>query len=66
MDEQGRPIGEVCSACYGASIGGPIAMAYIERDLGEPGTALLVAVRDKQLPVTVTRMPFIPQRYYRG
>jgi len=66
MDQQGRQIGEICSACYGASVGGPIAMAYIERELGEPGTQLLVAVRDKQLPVTVTPMPFSPQRYYRG
>ena len=66
LDEQGRQVGQICSACYGSSVGGPIAMAYIERALGEPGTKLLVAVRDKQLPVTVTRMPFIPQRYYRG
>jgi aminomethyltransferase len=66
MDKQGRQIGEICSACYGASAGGPIAMAYIERDLGEPGTPLLVAVRDKQMPVTVTAMPFSPQRYFRG
>ena len=27
------------------SVGGPIAMAYIRRDLGEPGTALAVDVR---------------------
>lgn len=66
MDEQGRQVGEICSACYGATVGGPIAMAYIERELGEPGTNLLVAVRDKLLPVTVSRMPFTPQRYYRG
>lgn len=66
LDEQGRRVGEISSACYGASVGGPIAMAYIERELGEPGTKLLVTVRDKQLPVTVSAMPFIPQRYYRG
>lgn len=66
MDEQGRQVGTICSACYGASVGGPIAMAYIERDLGEPGTSLLVAVRDKKMPVTVSVMPFSPQRYYRG
>ncbi len=66
LDAEGRQVGEVCSACYGASVGGPIAMAYIERDLGEPGTALAVDVRGKALPVTVTRMPFSPQRYYRG
>jgi aminomethyltransferase len=66
LDESGRSVGEICSACYGASVGGPIAMAYIERDFGHPGTKLLVAVRDKQLPVTVTPMPFSPQRYFRG
>ena len=66
LDESGRQVGEVCSACYGASVGGPIAMAYIERALGAAGTKLLVAVRDKQVPVTVTPMPFTPQRYFRG
>ena len=43
-----------------------IAMAYIERGLGEPGTTLSVDVRGKLLPVRVARMPFSPQRYYRG
>jgi aminomethyltransferase len=62
----GRAVGEVCSAGYGASVGGPIAMAYVERPLGEPGTELAVDVRGKPVQVTVTRMPFSPQRYYRG
>ncbi len=66
LDESGREVGRVCSACYGATLGGPIAMAYIERGLGEPGTRLSVDVRGKSQPVTVTRMPFIPQRYFRG
>jgi aminomethyltransferase len=66
LDARGRQVGSVCSACYGASVGGPIAMAYIERSLGEPGTGLNVDVRGKLVPVTVTPMPFIPQRYYRG
>jgi aminomethyltransferase len=66
LDPEGRPVGEVCSACYGASVGGPIAMAYVQRELGEPGTSLAVDVRGKSLPVTVTRMPFSPQRYFRG
>ena len=66
QDASGRVVGEVCSACYGASVGGPIALAYIERELGQPGTNLQVVVRDKQVPVTVTPLPFSPQRYYRG
>jgi aminomethyltransferase len=65
-DEQGEEVGTICSAGFGASFGSPIAMAYIARELGEPGTRLQVSVRDKLLPVTVTAMPFTPQRYYRG
>ena len=66
LDIRGRQVGSICSACFGASVPGPIAMAYVERELGEPGTELTVDVRGTLLPVTVTRMPFIPQRYYRG
>lgn len=66
VDAQGNRVGEICSAAFGATFGGPIAMAYIQRELGEPGTALAVDVRGKTLPVTVTRMPFCPQRYFRG
>ena len=65
-DAQGNQVGEVCSACYGASVGGPIAMAYVQRDLGEQGTALSVDVRGKPVAVTVAKMPFSPQRYFRG
>jgi aminomethyltransferase len=66
LDDSGRAVGEICSAGYGASAGGPIAMAYIEWEQGEPGTELVVAVRDKQVPVTVAALPFIRQRYHRG
>ncbi|HEY6131819.1 MAG TPA: glycine cleavage system aminomethyltransferase GcvT [Halioglobus sp.] len=66
LDESGREVGKICSACYGASVGGPIAMAYVERALTAPGTKLTVAVRDIQVPVTVSTMPFSPQRYFRG
>jgi aminomethyltransferase len=41
-------------------------MAYVERALAEPGSALAVDVRGTRVPVVVTRMPFVPQRYYRG
>lgn len=66
LDEQGQPVGEICSACYGASVGGPIAMAYVQRGLSQVGTKLQVAVRQNLEPVTVAAMPFSPQRYFRG
>lgn len=66
LGANGEAVGKICSAAYGASVGGPIAMAYIHRDLGEPGTALSVDVRGKTIPVTVARLPFNPQHYFRG
>jgi len=66
LNADGERVGEICSACYGASVGGPIAMAYVPRELSEAGTELSVAVRDKREAVTVTAMPFSPQRYFRG
>lgn len=66
MDETGRLVGKICSGGYGASVGGPIAMAYIERALAEPGTRLLAGAQDKPQAVVVTAMPFTPRRYFRG
>jgi len=66
LDQNGESIGEICSAHYGASVGSPIAMAYINREYAEPGTVVSVDVRGKPLPVTVSAMPFISSRYFRG
>ncbi len=66
LNAEGEEIGSVTSACYGATLGAPIAMAYVNSEYREPGTALSVDVRGKPQPVTVTRTPFVPQRYYRG
>lgn len=66
LNTEGVEVGVVTSACFGASLGAPIAMAYVDSELREPGTDLNVEVRGKLVPVTVTRMPFVPQNYYRG
>tara|TARA_R110002049_G_scaffold44314_3_gene129708 strand:- start:175 stop:1284 length:1110 start_codon:yes stop_codon:yes gene_type:complete len=66
FDVEGREVGEISSAAYGASVGGPIAMAFVERGVAAPGTQLSVASRDKRIPATVVALPFIPPRYHRG
>jgi len=66
LEAEGNQVGVVSSASFSPCLNRPIAMAYVQRPLGEPGTALAVEVRGKALPVSVTRMPFVPQRYYRG
>jgi aminomethyltransferase len=62
----GEAVGEISSACYGPSVEGPIAMAYVRQDCAGPGTRLEVDVRGRRVPVTVTTLPFVPPRYRRG
>ena len=66
VDEEGTPRGIVTSGGFGPTVNGPVAMGYVETDQAKPGTALFALVRDKQIPVTIEKMPFVEQRYYRG
>jgi aminomethyltransferase len=66
LDSNGEPVGVITSACYGSSLGQPVAMAYVDIRHAALETELLVDARGNSLPVTVSKMPFIPQRYHRG
>ncbi len=59
-------VGTVTSGGFSPTLGRPIAMAYIDASHAEDGTALEIAVRTKRLSATVSPMPFVPHRYYRG
>jgi aminomethyltransferase len=62
----GAPIGKVTSGGFGPSVGGPIAMGYVERAFAEPGTPVALVVRGKDIPASVAALPFVPHRYFRG
>ena len=62
----GQTVGEVTSGLLGPTIDRPIAMAYVKADYAAIGTELYAMVRGKPVPVTVSAMPFVPTRYYRG
>lgn len=62
----GRALGEITSGGYGPSVGGPVAMGYVARDMAAPGTALSLVVRDVPRPAAVVALPFVPHRYHRG
>jgi aminomethyltransferase len=64
-DAAGRHLGEVTSGGFGPTVGGPIAMGYVETASAEPGTPLVLIVRGKPLPAKVAAMPFVPHRYQR-
>lgn len=59
-------IGTVTSGGFSPTLGAPIAMAYVAAAYAAPGTALEIEVRGKRLAATVSPMPFVPHRYYRG
>src|SRR5437016_6431343 len=43
----GTPIGKVTSGGFGPTVGGPIAMGYVDRHFAEPQTAVVLVVRGK-------------------
>lgn len=63
---QGERIGVVTSGTAGPTAGVPVSMAYVVVDYAVLGTTIMAEVRGKMLPMTVAKMPFVPQRYYRG
>jgi aminomethyltransferase len=62
----GAVIGRVTSGGFGPTVGSPVAMGYVERAFGEPGTPVNLMVRGKELAATVVPLPFVPHRYHRG
>ncbi len=65
-EEDDAPIGKVTSGVFGPSVGGPVAMGYVQHDHTEPGTRLFAEVRGKRLPVEVAETPFVKPNYRRG
>lgn len=65
-DESGKPVGSVTSGGFGPTVEAPVAMGYVEAGYAAAGTRLNATVRGKPLPVTVSKLPFVEQRYYRG
>ncbi|MGR5142313.1 glycine cleavage system aminomethyltransferase GcvT [Photobacterium sp. DNB23_23_1] len=66
FDADGNEIGIVTSGTFGPTKGAPVAMGYVQTDFAVIGTEIFAEVRGKKLPMTVEKMPFVPQNYYRG
>lgn len=58
LDANGAEIGVVTSGAPSPTLGHPIAMAYVDRQHSEPGSALQVDLRGKPVPVEVVELPF--------
>ena len=62
----GTEIGEVTSGLLGPSIDQPVAMGYVNPEHAVIGTLVQAIVRGKAVPMEVSAMPFVPNRYFRG
>ncbi|MEU6643312.1 glycine cleavage system aminomethyltransferase GcvT [Saccharomonospora sp. NPDC046836] len=54
----GAEVGEVTSGALSPTLGYPIAMAYVSREVAEPGTALSADIRGRLEPVEIVSLPF--------
>lgn len=58
----GATVGEVTSGAPSPTLGYPIAMAYVDSALAEPGTRLDVDVRGTLVPAEVVALPFYSRK----
>jgi aminomethyltransferase len=65
-DTAGNRIGEVTSGLLGPTIDKCVAMGYVDAAFAPLGTRVNAIVRGKAVPMEVSAMPFVPNRYFRG
>jgi aminomethyltransferase len=61
----GRLIGRVVSGGFGPTVGGPVALAYVEPAHAAPDTPVDLMIRGAARPARVAALPFVPHRYKR-
>jgi aminomethyltransferase len=66
VDDAGNKLGKVTSGSFGPSVGGPIAMGYVDSSHATECAALQLIVRGAPRSAHVARLPFFPTHYYRG
>ena len=60
-----KKIGEVTSGGFGPSYKKPLAMGYVETAYANEGTDIAVSIRGKMLAAKITKMPFVPNNYFK-
>jgi len=61
----GEEVGKVTSGTMSPCLRKNVAIGYINKPHNKQGTALNVVVRNKRYPASVTKMPFVPTKYYK-
>ena len=63
--EDGEEIGHITSGGFSPCLKKNIAMGYVKKGYQKSGTELKVEVRKRVSDAVVTKMPFVPAKYYR-
>ena len=66
VNASGEVKGTVTSGGFSPTLAQPIVMAYVSTQALDAGEPLFAHVRGKSIPLTLTAMPFVAARYYRG
>ncbi len=62
----GRVIGTITSGGFGPTLGGPIAMGYVEAEFTAQDTPLLLRVRGRDVAARVVALPFVEHHYFKA
>jgi aminomethyltransferase len=65
VDGAGEKIGTITSGCPSPTLKKNISMGYIKDGMHKAGTEVEVVVRGKKRKAVVTKMPFIPSKYFK-
>ncbi|APA14750.1 hypothetical protein SS1G_06759 [Sclerotinia sclerotiorum 1980 UF-70] len=66
VNDKGEKIGNITSGCPSPTLGKNVAMGYIKDGFHKAGTDVGVVVRGKERKAKVTKMPFVPSKYWKG
>ncbi|XP_042397946.1 aminomethyltransferase, mitochondrial-like [Zingiber officinale] len=66
LSSDGEKIGEVTSGGFSPCLKKNIAMGYVKSGLHKPGTDVKIIIRGKSNDGVITKMPFVPTKYYKS
>ncbi|KAK8941666.1 hypothetical protein KSP40_PGU010750 [Platanthera guangdongensis] len=66
LSSSGEKLGEITSGGFSPCLKKNIAMGYVKSGSHKPGTEVKVVIRGKPNDAVITKMPFVPTRYYKS
>ena len=62
---KGDTLGAITSGGFGPTVERPIAMGYVAASHATAGEKVMLIIRGRGQPATLTDLPFVPQNYKR-